>query len=107
MAFALYAWALWTNKKYPFPVAFSKLDSHVLITHGPYKWIRNPIYTSYMIFWVAGAFAINQWPAYLLGALHVYFYFDAVRGEEKALSSQFGDAYLDYKKRAGRFFPKF
>jgi protein-S-isoprenylcysteine O-methyltransferase Ste14 len=77
-----------------------------LVETGPYRFIRNPFYASYMLNWLAAPLATRQpWlllPAALLGLL----YYKAARLEE----SQFGESrfrfkYERYKSRAGRFLP--
>ena len=77
-----------------------------LNTRGPYKYVRHPFYSSYMLFWL-GAFASIQTVDVLLAVIILFgiYFIVARREEESILSSSFGCAYVAYKKRTGMFFP--
>lgn len=78
-----------------------------LITHGPYKYIRHPMYTSIFIhtfsLWVvsanymAGIFALCS---FLLA------YVMRVKNEEKMMLDEFGEHYRNYMKQTGRLIPR-
>ena len=76
----------------------------VLITHGPYRFIRNPVYTSVVLFAFAGAAANLSalsagWAlATLVGALVRIFL------EERFLRATYPD-YAEYAKRTPRMIP--
>jgi protein-S-isoprenylcysteine O-methyltransferase Ste14 len=80
---------------------------HKLITKGPYKAIRHPLYTA-MFIWVIGLslFTANMVFA-LLAILTIIGLVARVPKEEKMMIETFGDEYEKYKKNTGRFFPKF
>ena len=82
-------------------------EHHELIDHGPYAWIQHPMYTAFMGFFI-GIFLLSAHP--WIGGLGV-----AVIGslmtlrlpkEEALLQHRFGDRYLRYKARTGRFLPR-
>lgn len=79
----------------------------MLITKGPYRFIRHPIYTAYFIFSIS-FFMISS---NLLIGLTWFFgmvllSFFRIPSEEKMLSDEFGQKYNDYKKNTGMFLPK-
>jgi protein-S-isoprenylcysteine O-methyltransferase Ste14 len=80
---------------------------HTLVTSGPYSMIRHPIYTA-MIFWSVGLalFTANIFFAAFAGVV-ILWTPPRIAKEEKMLIGHFGDAYLNYMKTAGRYFPIF
>ena len=79
---------------------------HTLVTRGPYRWIRHPFYVSLALMILGSALVAANWFIFLSGV--VVFSLLAIRSrvEEEQLAVRFGDAYLDYRKRTGRFLPK-
>jgi protein-S-isoprenylcysteine O-methyltransferase Ste14 len=77
-----------------------------LVTHGPYRWIRHPLYTFGFIFLLALAVLTGLW--WLAACSVVFLAFLAWRTprEEARLIEIFGDAYREYMRHTGRFFPK-
>ena len=83
-------------------------QDHVLIETGPYARVRHPGYTGTLLLAIAVfLILLNVLLAANLVAAAGYFLYRA-RVEEKLLSSKdgFGDQYLGYVSRTGRFFPK-
>lgn len=79
---------------------------HRLVTSGPYRWVRHPLYTVGSSMFVAFGMMADNWFIALLGVLA--FIGMAVRTpkEETNLIEKFGDEYREYMKRTGRFLPK-
>jgi protein-S-isoprenylcysteine O-methyltransferase Ste14 len=87
--------------------AFDPGLPHGLIDSGPYRYVRHPFYTSYLLFWFGWAIAIWSWWTlpFLIG--FVGFYVGAATGEErKFASTNLGPEYDSYRQRAGLFWPK-
>ncbi|MGH7176419.1 MAG: protein-S-isoprenylcysteine O-methyltransferase [Tepidisphaeraceae bacterium] len=81
-------------------------EQHQLITHGVYRRIRHPMYTSLLLYSVGQALVIPNWvagPSYLI-AIAILFAF-RVRAEERMMLDQFGDAYAEYMTRTHRLVP--
>lgn len=78
-----------------------------LVQHGPYRHIRHPFYTSYMIAWTAGwVTSGNAWLLVSVACMGVA-YVRGVRQEEaKFARSALACAYAAYRRRAGMFLPK-
>lgn len=81
--------------------------SHELVTHGPYRWVRHPLYTTGLLLLLSAALLMASW---LVAALTVAAA-AGIRGvvipqEEEALTEKFGDRYREYSERTGRLVPR-
>lgn len=78
-----------------------------LVSHGPYRLVRHPMYTGLLAAGVSLAVVLRSWA--LLAVTIVTFTLLALRSgaEERFLAERFGQAYLQYMQRTARFFPKF
>jgi len=74
-----------------------------LITCGVYRFSRNPIYVSWILFlFPAISFLSNNW-IFLLGApVMLYFLMIHIGSEEAELQETFGKEYTCYRKNTGR-----
>jgi protein-S-isoprenylcysteine O-methyltransferase Ste14 len=79
---------------------------HKVITTGPYKVIRHPIYAATFI-WVIGLalFTANMVFAFI-ALLTIIWLILRVTKEEKMMIEQFGNEYERYIQNTGKFFPK-
>ena len=74
-----------------------------LMTDGPYKMSRNPMLSGTYLYYAGIVVALwNLW-ALLVFAVVAGLMMLQVRSEEKRLEADFGEDYLEYKKRTGRF----
>lgn len=75
-----------------------------LVTTGPYRFFRNPIYLGdvMMLFGLAEV-TKNIWFVIAAGVFAVLVTPLQIVPEERHLEARFGNAYLDYKKRAKRW----
>ena len=80
---------------------------HKLVTSGPYRWIRHPLYTFGSSMFIAFGMMANNWFIALLGLLAFIAMASRTPKEEANLIERFGDEYREYMKRTGRYFPKF
>lgn len=78
----------------------------ILIKSGTYSLCRNPIYASFIIFFIpAISLIMNSWVV-LTAALHLYIMFKLFVSEETVILQQtFGDEYVEYKKKVNELFP--
>ena len=80
---------------------------HELITNGPYKHIRHPMYTQIWIWALAQALITSNAVASLSGLLTwAVVYFVRVPEEERMMNARFGTEYSEYAGRSGRILPK-
>jgi protein-S-isoprenylcysteine O-methyltransferase Ste14 len=77
-----------------------------LVTAGPYRWVRHPIYALSILLMFASAVVLPTVPMALLAALHVYVMTRKAVHEEGHLRERFGPEYLHYCDQVGRFCPK-
>ncbi|MBP5517006.1 MAG: isoprenylcysteine carboxylmethyltransferase family protein [Bacteroidales bacterium] len=75
-----------------------------LMTDGPYRFSRNPMLSGTYIYYMGMLLAIWSWQALTVVVAVVALMTLQVRSEEKRLEADFGEDYLEYKKRVRRFF---
>lgn len=74
-----------------------------LMTDGPYKMSRNPMLSGTYLYYIGVIIALWCWWSLLVFVVIAVVMMLQVRSEEKRLEADFGQEYLDYKKRTGRF----
>lgn len=75
-----------------------------LVTSGPYRVTRNPMYVGMAFLYIALAFAFGViWALVCLPAVIVIVDRFVIAREEPYLERKFGQAYLDYKARVRRW----
>lgn len=75
-----------------------------LVTSGPYRFTRNPMYVGLTLEYLGVAAArLDVWPVILLPLLLAYINFVVIPVEEQNLRGVFGDAYQEYGARVGRW----
>lgn len=107
-ALLLFEWARRTVRGQFFSYIFSSDTPAFLCTSGPFAYVRNPFYTSYLMTMVS-IVAIR--PGIFRGLVVLgmvgYFWAAAVFEERKFARSAMAKDYEVYKQRTGRFIPKF
>jgi protein-S-isoprenylcysteine O-methyltransferase Ste14 len=87
--------------------AFDERMPHGLLKTGPYKYVRHPFYTSYLLLW--GGWAIATWNIWSLVPVSgmIATYWAATNDEEgKFATTPMAEEYAEYASKTGRFFPK-
>ena len=75
-----------------------------LVTSGPYRFSRNPMYVALTVEYIGVAGARNEiWPLLLLPLVLLYVNFMIIPFEERRLHDVFGDAYQAYGARVRRW----
>jgi protein-S-isoprenylcysteine O-methyltransferase Ste14 len=81
-------------------------DEHTLVTYGPYRWVRHPMYSVFYLYMVGLLLLTANW---LIGGLMLAGLTAVVvtrlRREEAAMIEKFGDNYRAYMRHTGRFLP--
>ena len=103
VAIALFAWAMSSLDAQYTPAHQSRLPSQI-VRHGPYRFIRHPVYTSNLLL-ISSLFLFSgsAWLLINLGILIAY-YVPTILVEERAIRSEFPE-YDHYAGQTGRFFP--
>jgi protein-S-isoprenylcysteine O-methyltransferase Ste14 len=82
------------------------VESHKLITDGPYHLVRNPIYTGMSGMLIATGLAVGRWSTLLMAilvfAVGTYL---RVRIEERLLRGHFGSEFDEYTRRVPAVIP--
>ncbi|MHA1882576.1 MAG: isoprenylcysteine carboxylmethyltransferase family protein, partial [Candidatus Thorarchaeota archaeon] len=81
-------------------------SGHSVISIGPYHRVRHPMYTVFIVFSIALAFTTSDLLVLFFALLLSIPFPWVARQEEQMLIEQFGDEYIQYMERTGRFFPK-
>jgi len=106
LGFALLQWAQMTlaNSWSDTP---RMLKEQTLITSGPYRTIRHPIYTAFILILGSTLLISSNW---LIGlcwtGMVTLEVFSRISFEESLMVEFFGDQYREYMKKTGRLFPK-
>jgi protein-S-isoprenylcysteine O-methyltransferase Ste14 len=82
-----------------------KVPPDALVTNGPYRFVRNPMYLGHLIFMLGLAVTFASWAAVALLAFYMIWFHRRVLEDEAHLQTQFGPSYLDYKMRVKRWLP--
>jgi len=79
---------------------------HTLVTTGPYRWVRHPLYTLAAWLGVANSLAAANWFFFVMGGAIFLLLAIRTRKEEENLIARFGDGYRNYMQHTGRFLPR-
>jgi protein-S-isoprenylcysteine O-methyltransferase Ste14 len=79
---------------------------HALITNGPYRWIRHPLYTFATFFFLSFSLAAGNWFIALMALVAFGLLTTRTPIEEAKLVERFGDDYKDYMQETGRYLPR-
>jgi protein-S-isoprenylcysteine O-methyltransferase Ste14 len=82
-------------------------QGHQLVTSGPYRWVRHPIYSAYLLSYLGGGLLASN----LVLTFAPLFFFslmilDRIPREEELMRQEFGEQYQELENRTGRLLPK-
>ncbi len=82
-------------------------EDHTLVTHGPYAWVRHPMYAVWYLLHTSLFLISANWliGLYLVG-IYTIPIMVRMKEEEAMLCEAFGDAYRTYMRRTGRILPR-
>jgi protein-S-isoprenylcysteine O-methyltransferase Ste14 len=107
VAAALFFWALRATRSAGLKLAFDPNLPGSFTKAGPYRYIRHPFYSAYVLFWLGCAIATQHAAniAFLLALTAIYGV--AAHREERAFErSPFAADYAAYRQNAGLLWPK-
>ena len=74
-----------------------------IVTHGPYRFSRNPLYLSLIAIYIGITISVNTvWPLFFFPVVLVLISL-VIRQEERYLEEKFGQKYLSYKTKVRRW----
>jgi len=77
----------------------------VLVTSGPFRFSRNPLYFSVTLLYIGAALAFRLLTALLvLPIALIVLHFGVILREERYLEAKFGERYLTFRARVRRWF---
>ncbi len=103
LAFGLMIWARMTFGFKSFHASANAFKEK-LVTNGPYKWLRHPIYAAVIYFFLACIISFPNIETIVAVALIVFSTIVRMLLEEKSLKENF-EEYTSYSKRTKRLIP--
>jgi protein-S-isoprenylcysteine O-methyltransferase Ste14 len=102
-------WFIWIHRSLGSNLSFRLQikESQTLVTDGPYRRIRHPMYTAFYVLHIAVFFLTANWfigVTWLAGLTIIILL--RVKREEAMLLERFGDTYNSYMEGTGRFLPR-
>lgn len=100
----MFIWSVVARGRYA--VSWEMSQNQRLVTWGPYRYVRHPSYLGYFLMFfgliflwsnIFTLFPLMAIPGYLLVTFK----------EEQLLKQRFGEEYLEYQRKTGRFIPRF
>lgn len=106
VSMALFLWAIKASKSANLRFVFDLEVPRGLATTGPYRYVRHPFYTSYILFWTGYALNTGIWWTAIPVIFFAYVYTKAARQEERLFGqTEMAAQYDDYRSRTGFMFP--
>jgi len=99
-------WVQWALDVQFYTTLHTQAD-HQLIKHGPYQWVRHPMYSALFVMGIGWLLTTaNVLVGSPLAAAILIIMALRVNNEEAVLIDLFGDEYIGYMSETGRFFPR-
>jgi protein-S-isoprenylcysteine O-methyltransferase Ste14 len=102
---ALAIWARWHLGR-NWSATVSIRSGHELIGQGPYRTIRHPIYSGFLLATIGSALTIGETRALVTFAVVLVLFTIKARKEETWLAREFGADFEQQRRRTGRFLPR-
>lgn len=99
----LFVWSVLVRGRYA--TSWEMPEDQRLVTSGPYRYVRHPSYLAYFILFTGLFLTLLNLMA-LVPFIAVPGYLRIATVEEELLVKRFGEAYVEYQRTTGKFFPK-
>ena len=80
-------------------------QDHELITEGPYRYVRHPIYTGALLMYLGNALIVGDWRGLIAVAIVFASFWYKLQKEEQWMGNNFGPQYQEYRKRTKALLP--
>lgn len=103
LALSFASWAVITFRRHGTEVdPLGKVST--IVSAGPYRYTRNPMYLSLMVLYVGGILAFHlPWSAILLPLVFLGLHYGVIVREERYLRVAFGEPYIAYCRQVRRW----
>jgi len=81
-------------------------QAHTLVMHGPYHWVRHPLYTVGFLAFTGYSILAANWFIFIMLTLATIILVMRTSIEEQYLIDRFGDDYRQYMSQTGRYLPR-
>jgi protein-S-isoprenylcysteine O-methyltransferase Ste14 len=88
-------------------IALEIQEGHKLVTSGPYKYVRHPMYLGMFVYTFGLMIISLDWLVSLFFAFSILANYLRISREEQMLIEEFGEEYREYMERTGRLLPRF
>jgi protein-S-isoprenylcysteine O-methyltransferase Ste14 len=105
LSISLLVWVHHTLGKH-WSTSLQMQEGHTLVTSGPYRWVRHPMYAVLFGFFVGVLLISAFWPVAPLVVVSILMLYARLDEEEAMMIEQFGDVYRAYMQRTGRLLPR-
>ena len=106
LGFALLQWAQVTLGK-SWSDTPRMMKEQTLVTEGPYRYIRHPIYTAFLLILGSLLFISSNWLiGFCMIGMTVLEIISRIRYEESLMTEYFGEQYRAYMAKTGRLLPR-
>jgi protein-S-isoprenylcysteine O-methyltransferase Ste14 len=103
LGFFVMTWAWWLFKRSGTPIRPTDRASF-LVTSGPFRFTRNPMYLGILAILVGITLWLGSWPMLVAPVgFFVFMSFFFIPHEERMLRDIFGEAYTSYSRRVRRW----
>ena len=97
-------WARYTLGK-NWSLSVQKKENHELIQNGMYKIVRHPIYTGLLLLFIGNTIIVGDYRGIIAVLIVFVSFWFKLKKEEKLLTENFGNQYVEYKKRTKAIIP--
>ena len=80
--------------------------AHRLVTDGPYRYVRHPLYTALFLGYLGTLLALQSWTLAAWFPVFVTSYLMFAKEEENVMELGFGESYRVYCRKTGMFLPR-
>jgi protein-S-isoprenylcysteine O-methyltransferase Ste14 len=101
--FSIGSWAAATFRRHQ-TVLNPQGHTTAIVTEGPFRYSRNPMYLTLLLAYVGGMLAFHlPWAAILLVPVFLTLQYGVIVREERYLQAAFGEQYAAYQRRVRRW----